>query len=211
MAAMKVLFDLLPVIFFFVAYTGAKHAPDSAASVVSSLLSGLGMNGAVDPEQAPLLLATAVAIVATFAQVGWLLVRRRKVDNMLWISLAIIVVLGGATLALRDPTFIKWKPTVLYWTFAAVLLGASLFLKKNLIRTMMQGQLSLPDAIWTRLNLSWVAFFVLMGVINLYVAYNYSESTWVSFKLFGGIGLMIAFVVVQGLMLSRFLESEQRK
>ena len=208
---MKVLFDLLPVIFFFVAYTGAKHAPDSAAAVVSSLLSGLGMNGAVDAEQAPLLLATAVAIVATFAQVGWLLVRRRKVDNMLWISLAIIVVLGGATLALRDPTFIKWKPTVLYWTFAAVLLGASLFLKKNLIRTMMQGQLSLPDAIWTRLNLSWVAFFVLMGVINLYVAYNYSESTWVSFKLFGGIGLMIAFVVVQGLMLSRFLESEQRK
>ena len=208
---MKVLFDLLPVIFFFIAYTGAKHAPDSAAAVVSSLLSGLGMNGAVDAEQAPLLLATAVAIVATFAQVGWLLVRRRKVDNMLWISLAIIVVLGGATLALRDPTFIKWKPTVLYWTFAAVLLGASLFLKKNLIRTMMQGQLSLPDAIWTRLNLSWVAFFVLMGVINLYVAYNYSESTWVSFKLFGGIGLMIAFVVVQGLMLSRFLESEQRK
>jgi len=211
MAAMKVLFDLLPVIFFFIAYTGAKHAPDSAASVVSSLLSGLGMNATVDAEQAPLLLATAVAIVATFAQVGWLLVRRRKVDNMLWISLAIIVVLGGATLALRDPTFIKWKPTVLYWTFAAVLLGASLFLKKNLIRTMMQGQLSLPDAIWTRLNLSWVAFFVLMGVINLYVAYNYSESTWVSFKLFGGIGLMIAFVVVQGLMLSRFLESEQRK
>jgi len=211
MAAMKVLFDLLPVIFFFVAYTGAKHAPDSAASFVSSLLSGLGMSSAVDAEQAPLLLATVVAIVATFAQVGWLLVRRRKVDNMLWISLAIIVVLGGATLALRDPTFIKWKPTVLYWTFAAVLLGASLFLKRNLIRTMMQGQLSLPDVIWTRLNLSWVAFFVLMGAINLYVAYNYSESTWVTFKLFGGIGLMVAFVVVQGLMLSRFLESEQRK
>lgn len=208
---MKVLFDLLPVIFFFVAYTGAKHAPDSAASIVSGLLSGLGMSSAVDAEQAPLLLATVVAIVATFAQVGWLLVRRRKVDNMLWISLAIIVVLGGATLALRDPTFIKWKPTVLYWTFAAVLLGASVFLKKNLIRTMMQGQLSLPDVIWARLNLSWVAFFALMGAINLYVAYNYSESTWVSFKLFGGIGLMVAFVVVQGLMLSRFLESEQRK
>jgi intracellular septation protein len=137
--------------------------------------------------------------------------RRRKVDNMLWISLAIIVVLGGATLALRDPTFIKWKPTVLYWAFAAVLLGSSVFLKKNLIRTMMQGQLSLPDLIWSRLNLSWVAFFVLMGVVNLYVAYNYSESTWVSFKLFGGIGLMVVFVVLQGLMLSRFLESEQRK
>ena len=208
---MKILFDLFPVIFFFVAYTGAKQAPDGAASIVSSLLSSLGMSGAVGPEQAPLMLATAVAIVATFAQVGWLLMRRRKVDNMLWVSLAIIVVLGGATLALRDPTFIKWKPTVLYWTFAAVLLGASLFLKKNLIRSMMQGQLSLPDAIWTRLNLSWVAFFGLMGVINLYVAYNYSESTWVSFKLFGGIGLMVAFVVLQGLMLSRFLESEQRK
>ena len=99
----------------------------------------------------------------------------------------------------------------MYWSFAVVLLGADLILNKNVIRTMMQEQLSLPDPIWRRLNLSWVAFFAVMGAANLYVAYNYSESAWVNFKLFGGIGLMVAFVILQGLMLSRFIESEQRK
>jgi len=208
---MKVLFDLFPVILFFLAYTGAKRAPETAASAVSSLLGMLGASSTVATEQAPILLATAVAILATFGQVGWLLARGRKVDAMLWISLAIIVVMGGATLLLRDPTFIKWKPTVLYWSFAVVLLGADLMLNKNVIRTMMQEQLSLPDPVWRRLNLSWVAFFALMGAANLYVAYNYSENAWVNFKLFGGIGLMIAFIVLQGLMLSRFIEAEQRK
>ena len=208
---MKVLFDLFPVILFFVAYTGAKHAPDSASAIVSSLLGAVGAGASVSAEQGPILLATAVAIVATICQVGWLLLRKRKVDAMLWISLAIIVVMGGATLLLRDPTFIKWKPTVLYWAFAVVLLGADLLLSKNMIRSMMQAQMSLPDAVWTRLNLSWVLLFAVMGVANLYVAYNYSESTWVNFKLFGGIGLMVVFVVIQGVMLSRFLESEERK
>jgi intracellular septation protein len=208
---MKVLFDLFPVILFFVAYTGAKRAPDAASALVASLLGALGASASINVEQGPILLATAVAIVATICQVGWLLLRKRKVDAMLWISLAIIVVMGGATLLLRDPTFIKWKPTVLYWAFAVVLLGADLLLNKNMIRTMMQAQMSLPDAVWTRLNLSWVAFFALMGIANLYVAYHYSESTWVNFKLFGGIGLMVVFVLIQGLMLSRFLESEQRK
>jgi intracellular septation protein len=208
---MKVLFDLFPVILFFLAYTGAKRAPETAAAVVSGLLGGVGAAGAVASDQAPILLATAVAILASVAQVGWVLLRGRKVDNMLWISLAIIVVMGGATLLLRDPTFIKWKPTVLYWAFAVVFLGSDLFLNKNVIRAMMQQQLSLPDSVWKRLNLSWVAFFAAMGAANLYVAYNYSENAWVNFKLFGGIGLMVAFVVVQGLMLSRFIESEQRK
>jgi len=208
---MKVLFDLFPVLLFFAAYTAAKRAPDTASAMVSSLLGALGAGASISAEQGPILLATAVAIVATICQVGWLLLRKRKVDAMLWISLAIIVVMGGATLLLRDPTFIKWKPTVLYWAFAVVLLGADLLLSKNMIRSMMQGQMSLPDVVWTRLNLSWVLFFAVMGVANLYVAYNYSESTWVNFKLFGGIGLMVVFVVIQGVMLSRFLEGEQRK
>jgi intracellular septation protein len=208
---MKVLFDLFPVLLFFAAYTAAKRAPDTASAMVSSLLGALGAGASISAEQGPILLATAVAIVATICQVGWLLLRKRKVDAMLWISLAIIVVMGGATLLLRDPTFIKWKPTVLYWAFAVVLLGADLLLSKNMIRSMMQGQMSLPDVVWTRLNLSWVLFFAVMGVANLYVAYNYSESTWVNFKLFGGIGLMVVFVVIQGVMLSRFLEGEERK
>ena len=88
---------------------------------------------------------------------------------------------------------------MLYWAFAAVLLGAELLLGRNLIRAMMEKQLALPDAVWARLNLSWAAFFVVMGAINLFVAYRFSESTWVNFKLFGGIGLMVLFVLVQGM------------
>jgi intracellular septation protein len=109
---------------------------------------------------------------------------------------------------LHDATFIKWKPTVLYWVFALVLLGAEFLFAKNLIRTMMQQQLTLPEPVWTRLNVSWAAFFVLMGVLNLYVAYHFSESAWVNFKLFGGIGLMVVFVLLQGLYLSRYVEGD---
>ena len=144
---MKLLFDMFPVVLFFLAYTAGKQAPEASSCA------GRGSAGrpwARAPrsqcEQAPILLATAVAIVATVAQVGWLLARGRKVDRMLWISLAIIVVMGGATLWLRDATFIKWKPTVLYWAFAAVLLGAEFLFARNLIRAMMEKQLTLPDA-----------------------------------------------------------------
>jgi intracellular septation protein len=200
---LKLLFDLFPVLLFFVAYTGGKRAPDAAAAVLSG---ALGAGGQVALDQAPILLATAVAIVATFGQVGWLVARKRPVDKMLWVSLAIIVVMGGATLWLRDPTFIKWKPTVLYWAFAAVLLGAQALLGRNLIRAMLGQQISLPDPVWTRLNLSWGAFFLAMGALNLYVAYSFSEATWVNFKLFGGMGLMLVFVLAQGMYLARFVE-----
>jgi intracellular septation protein len=208
---MKLIFDLFPVILFFLAYMAGKRAPEGAAGLVSGLLAGVGAGSQVSAEQAPILLATAVAIVATFGQVGWLLARGKPVDRMLWISLAIIVVMGGATILLRDPTFIKWKPTVLYWAFAGVLLGSQWLFQRNLIRSMMQQQISLPDPVWTRLNLSWAAFFVGMGVLNLYVAYSFSESTWVNFKLFGGMGLMIVFVLAQGLFVSRHVQGEEGK
>jgi intracellular septation protein len=206
---MKLLFDLFPVVLFFVAYSLGKRAPDTAAAAVGGALGAVGLGSQVGLDQAPILLATAVAILATFGQVAWLLARGRQVDKMLWISLGIIVVMGGATLWLRDPTFIKWKPTVLYWAFAAVLLGAEFLFARNLIRAMMERQITLPDAVWARLNLSWGGFFVLMGALNLFVAYNFSESTWVNFKLFGGIGLMLAFVLAQGLFLARFVQNEQ--
>ena len=179
---MKLVFDLFPVILFFVAYK------------VTDIYT-----------------ATAVAIAATIVQIIWVKVRRGKVDKMLWISFGIITVMGGATLLFHDPTFIKWKPTVLYWAFAAVLVGSEFLFKRNLIRAMMEQQLTLPDFVWTRLSLSWAAFFVLMGFVNLYVAYNFSENTWVNFKLFGGLGLMLVFVVIQGLLLARFVESEEKK
>jgi intracellular septation protein len=205
---MKLLFDMFPVLLFFLAYMGAKQAPEAARGLVAGLLAGVGAGAEVTLQQAPILLATAVAIAATMAQVGWLLARGRKVDRMLWISLAIIVVMGGATLWLRDATFIKWKPTVLYWAFAGVLLGAEYVFARNLIRAMMEKQLTLPDAVWSRLNLSWGVFFILMGVINLFVAYRFSESTWVNFKLFGGIGLMVLFVLLQGMYLSRYVQDD---
>jgi intracellular septation protein len=127
---------------------------------------------------------------------------------MLWVSLAIIVVFGGATLLLRDETFIKWKPTVLYWLFGAVLAGAALA-GRNLIRGLLSEQMSLPDPIWARLNWSWVGFFVVMGLLNLYVAYNFSEKVWASFKLFGGMGLMLLFVVAQSAFLAKYVEDKQ--
>ena len=179
---MKFLFDIFPVLLFFVAFK----------------IWGIYA-------------ATAVAIAATFVQVGWSWARHRKVDNMLWVSLAIIVVFGGATLWLQDETFIKWKPTVLYWLFGSILFGSELFFRKNLIRAMMGKQITLPDPVWHKLNLSWVVFFALMGGANLYVAFNFPTDVWVNFKLFGGIGLMLVFVVVQGLMLSRHIDSEERK
>ena len=131
---MKFLFDLLPVLLFFITFK----------------LYGIYT-------------ATAVAIAATFIQIAWVWFRHRKVDKMLWVSLVIIVLLGGATLALQDETFIKWKPTVLYWVFATVLLVATSFFNKNLIRVLLEKQIALPDVVWGRVNLSWVAFFLFMG------------------------------------------------
>ncbi|MBI3140402.1 MAG: septation protein A [Rhodocyclales bacterium] len=176
---MKFLFDLFPVILFFLAYK----------------ISGIYV-------------ATAVAIGATFVQIGWMWLRHRKVDTMLWVSLAIIVVFGGATLYLHDETFIKWKPTVLYWLFGTTLLVSATLFKKNLIRSLMKEQLALPEAVWARLNASWIGFFALMGVANLFVAFNFSTDAWVNFKLFGGMGLMLAFVVAQGVMLSKYIEEK---
>src|SRR3954470_1002178 len=176
---MKFLFDLFPVVLFFAAF-----------------------------KIAGIYVATAVAIAATVLQVAWLKLRGRRVPGMLWASVAIIVVFGGATLLLQDETFIKWKPTVLYWLFAAVLAGSAL-LRRNLIRSVMSQEMQLPDAIWARLNLAWIVFFAFMGAANLYVAFNYPTDLWVNFKLFGGMGLMLLFVVVQALFLARHVEEEQ--
>ena len=179
---MKFLFDIFPVLLFFLAFKFWG-----------------------------IYTATGVAIAATIVQVAWSWMRHRRVDNMLWVSLAIIVVFGGATLWLRDESFIKWKPTVLYWLFAAILLGSALLFRKNLIRAMMEKQLTLPDVVWHRLNLSWALFFAAMGAANLYVAFHYPTELWVNFKLFGGIGLMIVFVIAQGLLLSRYIEPEEKR
>ncbi len=177
---MKFLFDLLPVLLFFIAF-----------------------------KLADIYVATAVAIATTFVQVAWLKLRGKRVDAMLWASFGIIVVFGGATLALQDETFIKWKPTVLYWLLGVVIAAAAMLFRRNLIRMMLSHQVQLPDPVWDRLNWSWVGFFAFMGALNLYVAYNYSTDLWVNFKLFGGMGLMLVFVVAQALFLARHVEDKQ--
>lgn len=200
---MKFFLDLAPVILFFVAYKLAGAQEDQAHAFVQAWL-GAG----IAPSQAPILIATAVAIVATFLQIGWVWFRHRKVDTMLWVSLGLITVFGGATLFFHNPTFIKWKPTILYWLFAAILGGSTLLLKKNPLRQMLQGQITLPCEVWTTLTHAWTVFFLAMGGLNLWVAYRFSEEAWVNFKLFGGIGLMLVFVVGQSLYLSRYLEDK---
>ncbi|AVR88878.1 septation protein A [Thauera aromatica] len=200
---MKFLFDLLPVILFFAAYKLGGAHPEAAHALLSGWL-----GDGIAVTQAPILIATAVAIAATALQIALVWLRHRKVDTMLWVSLAIITVFGGATLFFHNPTFIKWKPTALYWLFGCVLLGSAALLHRNLIRNMLEAQIRLPDPVWGRLNLAWASFFIAMGLLNLYVAYNFSEETWVDFKLFGGIGLMLAFVLGQGFYLSRHLEEE---
>jgi intracellular septation protein len=179
---LKFLFDLLPVILFFATF-----------------------------KVAGIFTATAVAIIATLAQISWVKWHHGKVDGMLLASGVIVVVFGGATLLLHDETFIKWKPTVLYWMFAIILSTAEIFWRKNLIRSMMEQQMTMPDAVWRTLNHAWAGFFAILGIVNLYVAFHYPTETWVNFKLFGATGLMLAFVVAQSLLLSKYVEEKDAK
>ncbi|MGC7402681.1 septation protein A [Pandoraea pneumonica] len=176
---MKFLFDLLPVILFFVAFKFAG-----------------------------IYVATGIAIAATIAQVIWMWVRHRKVEPMQWVSLGIIVVFGGATILFHNDTFIKWKPTALYWLFAVTLFVAELMFDKNLIRAMMEKQMALPENLWRSVNFSWALFFLAMGALNLVIAYQFTTDVWVNFKLFGGMGLMVVFIVVQSLWLAKYIKQD---
>ena len=206
---MKFLFDLLPVILFFAVFKWGEGHADAAQSLAGQYLSGFVSGGVVTAAQAPILLATAVAIAVTIGQISYLLARRKKVDAMLWVSLAIISVFGGATIYFHNETFIKWKPTVLYWCIGTAFLVSQTIFKKNLVRAMMEKQITLPDAVWHRLSLAYVTFFLAMGVLNLYVAFNFSTAAWVNFKLFGGMGLMIVFVIAQSIFLSKYMQESE--
>jgi intracellular septation protein len=176
---MKMLADLFPVILFFVAY-----------------------------QLSDIYVATQVAIGAAALQVAYHKLRYGQVGNTQWLTLGLLVVFGGLTLALHDPTFIKWKPTVVNWLFAVAFLFSQMFMRRSLLRRMMDHAVALPDAVWVRLNTAWVMFFFSMGVVNLFVAYNYSEQTWVNFKLFGFLGLTLAFMLAQGFYLARHMETQ---
>lgn len=202
---MKLLFDLFPVILFFIAFKYSEKNPELAATWVGSLLG----SAAVDIKQAPILLATVVVIAATIAQIIWVRLRHGKVDKMLWISLVLVVVFGSMTLIFQDEAFIKWKPTILYWVFAGSMIFSAVVLKKNAIKAMLGEQLILPEPIWGKVNLSWAVFFAIMGILNLVIAFNFPTDVWVNFKLFGGMGLMLVFVVGQGMVLSKYIQEEK--
>ena len=203
---MKLLFDFLPILLFFTSFKVAEGHKDWAAAFATSQFGWLVSGGVVGEKEAPVLLATVVVIIATLAQVAWIKLRGRKVDTMLWISLVLVVVLGGLTIYFHNDTFIKWKPSILYWVMGLALWLSPLLLGRNLLKVLMGEQIRLPARIWHRLNFAWVAFFGLMGLLNLWVAYTFSTATWVNFKLFGGMGLLLAFTVAQGLYLGRYIE-----
>ena len=177
---MKLLLDFFPIILFFVAYK------------VWGIYA-----------------ATGVAIAATVVQLAYMRIKTGKTEPMQWVSLAIIVVFGGATLLAHNENFIKWKPTVLYWVMGTVLLIGQLVFNKNFIRTLMGTQIQLPDPVWKNLNWGWTGFFAVMGALNVWVAFNFDTDTWVNFKLFGGMGLMIVFVIAQAIYLSRHVKEEE--
>ena len=209
---MKLLFDFFPIILFFVSYY-------QAGWIIDNTPLGAFFKGEQPEFIQATILATAVAIVASFIQVGYHWISTRKFERMHLFSLALITVLGGITIVLGNPAFIQWKPTVLNWLFAFVFFSSMFIGSKPIIQRMMGGQISLPEKVWSNLNLSWVGFFFISGAANLYVAFYYNlgapaeerMDTWVNFKLFGLMGLTIAFVILQAIYLSRHITEDSMK
>ena len=177
---MKLLVDFLPIVIFFVVY---KMTND-------------------------LILATAILIPATMLQMGYTWLTTKKIEKMQLVTLIMVVVLGGLTVALQDGQFIKWKPTIVNWLFGMAFLGSQFIGKKPVVQRLMEKGIQLPSRIWRQLNFAWFVFFAVMGSLNLYVAFNYSEATWVDFKLFGMLGLTFVFILAQGIYMSRFMPKD---
>lgn len=176
---MKLLFDFFPIIIFFVVF-----------------------------KVWGIYYATAAAMVSSIFQVSFFWIRHRKVEITQIITLVLIVVLGLATLLSHNAMFIKWKPTALYGVLALVFLGSQFICDKPLIQRMMDNKITLPARTWARLNLSWVGFFCIMGLLNIYIAYHYPTNTWVNFKLFGILGSTIIFGILQSLYIAKYLRED---
>jgi intracellular septation protein len=208
---MKFLFDLFPVILFFGVFKWGEGHEQAAHGIVQQFLGGMISGGAITPAVSPIILATVTGIIATVLQIGYLMLRGRKVDGMLWVSAAVITIMGGATIYLHDDTFIKWKPTILYWTFAAILFVYQVFMGKNLMRSVLGEAFKLPEPVWPRVCYAWIWFLFALGALNLLVAFvifKGNTSAWVNFKVFGATGIFFAFTVGQALVLSKYLQEE---
>ncbi len=188
---MKLFFDFFPIILFFIAYKfgGGIYHFDGQEYDIKGIY-----------------VATAVMIVASVLQTSYLWLRFRHVEKSHLITLVLVVVLGGATLWLQNPDFIKWKPTAVNWLFALAFIGARIFTDKSLLERMMAEHITLPVKIWSRLNTAWVLFFIGSGIANLYVAFNFDEEIWVDFKLFGLLGLTLIFIIGQSIYLAKHAE-----
>jgi len=204
---MKLLLDFLPIVAFFATYKWGDAHKDAVAQWLTQHLGFMVNGGVVGPTEAAVMLATLVVVVLSLLQIVVMKALRKPIDKMLWISLVVVVGLGALTLYFHSETFIKWKPTVLYWVMGAGLWISDILMGKFVLRTAMQASdlTSVPDTVWRRLSWAWIAFFAGMGVLNLYVAYHYPTDTWVNFKMWGSMGLMLVFVVGQGFYLSRHM------
>lgn len=200
---MKLLIDFLPIAIFFLVY---KMSPEFI-----ELLSPMLSPEQVDALSAmqPIILATAVLIPATMLQILYTRMTTGKIEKMQLVILALVIVLGGATVLFGDKTFIQWKPTVVNWLFALAFILSQVFTERSIIERMMAGNLELPADVWVKLNYAWAGFFVFSGFANLYVAFNFSEETWVNFKLFGLLGLTLVFIVAQSAFLYRYMNQDE--
>ncbi len=210
---MKQLFDFFPIVLFFIVYKFYLDLPDEIILGINDLIPFLRITPGESSDA--IYLATFAAIVVTLIQVAIAAIIIKKVEKMPLITLALLVVFGGATLLFKDPLFIQWKPTAINWLFALVFAGSHFIGKKPLVQRMMSQALDIEDErVWLKLNIAWIGFFLFSGVANLLVApeidpldFQFSEDTWVDFKLFGLLGLTVIFVVAQAFYLARYMPS----
>ena len=206
---MKQLFDFFPILLFFIVYKFYPDIPPGWIETTNQIFPFMNMEAG--NHQFALYFATLVAIVATILQVAMTALVSRKIEKMHIITLILLIVFGGATLLLKDPIFIKWKPTAINWLFALVFLGSQFVGEKPLVQRMMGQAMEINDnSVWKRLNLAWVGFFIFSGLLNIFVAFNFSEDTWVDFKLFGLMGITFVFIIAQAFYLARYLPSEEK-
>jgi len=204
---MKLLFDVLPVIFFFATYKFAGRLPDQGAGFATHWLGALVQGGIVGQTEAPALLATAVVVVASLVQIAWYKLAGHKIHLMLWISTLLITVFGALAVWFHNQMFIMWKPSIYFWVSGLLFWGSQALFNKNVWRSTLGEDFVAPDLVWQRFNFSWVAFFALMGALNLVVVYFFRDH-WVSFHTFGSTVLSFAFMAGSFAYLTKHVEHQ---